>query len=115
MRRLSKLKIVALAAFIAFAPLALLTARINATSVTISDDMASPRSLYVQNCAKCHGSDGKAQTRLGRKLDADNITGGVSAGKTTRLVTNGKGKMPSFKRRLTAAQIAQIAEYVSGL
>jgi mono/diheme cytochrome c family protein len=113
MKSLSKVKIAALAAFTAVGPLLLFTSHTGATSV--ADDAASPRSLYVQNCAACHGPNGQAQTRLGRKLDADDITGGISTGKTTRVVTNGKGKMPSFKRRLTAAEIAQIAGYVNGL
>ena len=79
------------------------------------DDLSSPRTLYVQNCARCHGSDGKAETRLGRKYKADDISGGVGVNKTIRIVTSGKGHMPSFKRKLTAAQISQIASYVSGL
>lgn len=84
-------------------------------NVASAETLTSPRSLYVQNCARCHGSDGKSQTALGRKLDADNISGGTSTSKTVRLVTNGKGKMPSFKRKLTAAQINQIADYVKSL
>ena len=76
---------------------------------------SSPRSLYVSNCASCHGSDGKSNTVKGRQLDADDISGGTSTSKTIRLVTNGRGDMPSFKRRLTAAQIKSIAGYVATL
>jgi mono/diheme cytochrome c family protein len=91
-------------------------ARSTATSsAAVLEDVSSPRTLYVQNCARCHGSDGKANTSLGRKYKADDISGGVGVNKTIRLVTNGKGHMPSFKRKLTAAQISQIANYVSGL
>ena len=85
------------------------------TTFAANDDPASPRSLYMQNCAGCHGANGKAETKLGRKYEADDISGGVSTGKTIRIVTNGKGHMPSFKRKFTAAQISQIASYVSGL
>ena len=74
-----------------------------------------PRTLYMQNCARCHGANGKAQTTLGRKLDAADISGGVSTTKVIRTVTNGRGVMPSFRRKLTTAQIKAIATYVHSL
>jgi cbb3-type cytochrome c oxidase subunit III len=76
---------------------------------------ASPRSLYVQNCARCHGLDGKSQTTLGQELGADDISGGENAAKIIRTVTNGRSDMPSFKKRLTKAQIRAIARYVHSL
>ena len=75
----------------------------------------SPSTLYRQNCARCHGADGKAQTALGQKLEADDISGGQSTAKIIRAVTNGRGDMPSFRRKLTAAQIKAIAAYVHSL
>jgi len=112
---MNKLKLLSVAAVLGAAS-AVFALPMATPKVALSiDDPASPRSLYQQNCAGCHGSDGKAQTRLGRKYDADDISGGVGTGKTIRIVTNGKGHMPSFKRKLTAAQISQIAGYVSGL
>ena len=89
----------------------------NSAQATISaaEAAASPRSLYISNCATCHGSDGKSQTAKGRRLEADDISGGTSTSKTIRLVTNGKGKMPSFRKKLTAAQIKSIADYVRTL
>jgi mono/diheme cytochrome c family protein len=85
---------------------------------TYAGDMSggemSPQSLYVQNCARCHGKDGKSDTPTGRRLKADDLNG-VSASKAARIIASGKGKMPSFKRKLTAAQISQIAGYVSTL
>jgi mono/diheme cytochrome c family protein len=114
-KNFSKIKLTVVATFVAVAGLLVMTPGTSASSAGIVDDASSPRSLYTQNCASCHGANGKAQTRLGKKLDADDISGGTSASKTTRVVTNGKGKMPSFKKRLSAAQIAQIAGYVSSL
>jgi mono/diheme cytochrome c family protein len=85
------------------------------TAAAPSDEAASPRTLYVQNCARCHGSNGKAETALGRKLDAADLTGGRSIAGITRIVKSGKGKMLSFRKRLTAKQIADIAGYVHSL
>ncbi len=89
------------------------SAKVNAAAA--GEFASSPRSLYMSNCASCHGSNGKAETAKGRQLDADDISGGTSTSKTVRLVTNGKGDMPSFKKRLTAAQIKSIANYVKTL
>ena len=81
-----------------------------------SGETVSPKSLYVQNCARCHGSNGKSQTALGKKLEADDISGGgVSTSKAVRIITSGRGKMPSFKKKLSSAQIASIAEYIKSL
>jgi cytochrome c553 len=110
-----KVKLLVLAIFIAGAA-SLLMVPITTGAVSLyGDHLSSPRTLYVQNCARCHGGDGKANTTLGRKYKADDISGGTGVNKTIRIVTNGKGHMPSFKKRLTAAQIAQIANYVSSL
>jgi len=99
----------------AFAAAGLLSIFFNRTEAVAAGKPVSPRSLYVQNCARCHGADGKAQTTLGRKLEADDISGGLNTAKTTRVVTNGRGSMPSFKRKLPAAKIRQIAGYVRTL
>jgi mono/diheme cytochrome c family protein len=86
------------------------------TALATFESEASPRSLYSQNCARCHGSNGKAQTSQGRKLEADDLTTSTaSTDKIIRMITNGRGDMPGFKRKLTAAQISSIAGYVKGL
>lgn len=83
--------------------------------VVSAEGLAGSRALYNANCASCHGRDGHSNTPKGRELDADNIAGGLSTAKTIRVVTNGRGDMPSFRKKLTAAQIASIASYVRTL
>ena|SRR5215213_5013818 len=79
----------------------------------------SPRTLYLNNCARCHGADGTSQTELGRLNDTPDISGGrarkKSASKITQLITKGKGSMPAFGKKLTRAQISSLANYVRGL
>lgn len=79
----------------------------------------SPRTLFAQNCARCHGANGKAQTPRGRKLEADDLTGpeakGLSNAKIIRTITNGRGEMPRFGKKLTAAQIKSLAAYIRSL
>jgi len=79
----------------------------------------SPRTIYLNNCARCHGADGKSQTELGRLNDTPDISGGkarrLSVSKLTRLITKGQGSMPAFGKKLTKAQISSVANYVRGL
>jgi len=71
--------------------------------------------VYARNCATCHGTDGRAQTRKGRESDAVDLTGSEwspDTGRDTRLVTRGKGSMPAFGRKLTNAQISAVVQYI---
>ena len=110
-------KIIKLAIIAAFAIVAGFAALIHrAPTASASSEAASPRSLFMQNCARCHGANGKAQTALGKKLEADDLTASsASTAKIIRTITNGRGDMPSFKKKLSKAQIASLAGYVRSL
>ncbi|CAN5525133.1 hypothetical protein BH10ACI3_BH10ACI3_12750 [soil metagenome] len=87
-----------------------------AAASAVANSNASPRSLYVQYCSKCHGSDGRAQTAKGIEMEADDLTtSNASTEKIIRVITNGKAKMPSFKKKLSTAQIKSIAGYVHSM
>ncbi len=79
----------------------------------------SSRTLYLNNCARCHGADGKGQTELGRLNDSPDISGSkarrIGSKKLTRLITKGAGSMPGFGKKLTKTQIASLVSYVRGL
>lgn len=112
----NNIKLTAITLFIAIGIITILaTSQINTANAQSGSTRSTPRALYVQNCAKCHGADGKAQTTLGKKLGADDISGGITTSKVIRTATNGRGDMPSFKKRLTKAQISAIAGYVHSL
>lgn len=109
-------KLGAVMAFLLLGVFMFATSGTQVTAASAFAGAASPRSLYVQNCATCHGSNGKSQTARGRKLEADDLTTSTAnEAKIIRMITNGRGDMPGFKRRLTPAQIASIAGYVKGL
>ena len=61
---------------------------------------ASAKTLYLNNCARCHGADGKADTELGKLYDATDLTQKkvkkMSRKKVTGIIQNGDGSMPAF-------------------
>ena len=111
----SVFKIVAVSLFLAIGCFGLIPAA--GTSEKVSAvETAGLASLYGTHCASCHGGDGRANTPKGRDTDADDLTTSkvqnMSAAKMTRIIKNGKGDMPAFGKRLTAAQITAIIRHV---
>lgn len=95
------------------------TAGFGPSHVVSAESHSSPRSLYLANCSSCHGGDGRANTPKGRETDADDLTTGkvqgMSASKMSGIIRRGKGEMPAFGKKLSAAQISQIVSYVRSL
>lgn len=86
------------------------------TPAAAEDVSNSPRDLYLRNCARCHGADGKAQTELGRKLDAADLTAfKTSVKKNIKVITRGGDDMPAFGKKLKKSDISALANYVRGL
>ena len=88
-------------------------------AVPAAESNASPRSLYVAHCSSCHGRNGRADTPKGRETDADDLTTGkvqgMSVSKMSGIIKRGKGDMPAFGKKLSAAQIKQIISHVKTL
>lgn len=64
------------------------------------------------NCSSCHTlAAAGAQGRIGPNLDEAK----PSASLVKTFVTDGAGSMPSFKNRLSAAQIDAVAEYLDSV
>ncbi|MGE3466121.1 MAG: cytochrome c [Pyrinomonadaceae bacterium] len=111
------LAIVAIAAAGAFA--AMPSDNVSVTPSETSPEAVMQASLYRAHCARCHGNDGRSNTKEGRQTEADDLTEEsvkvMSAEKMTRIIRNGKGEMPGFAGKLKASQIASIVRYVKGL
>ena len=117
---LKNLKLTLTALFIVGGIVLLASPRAQADSPSPSSgNPASGRALYNQNCARCHGPNGRSQTALGRKLEAADLTSDdvqyMDDAKMTRVIKNGRTGMPGFGKRLTADQISAIVKYVRGL
>jgi mono/diheme cytochrome c family protein len=84
----------------------------SAPPASASSSAAAPdgATLFAQNCAGCHGDAGKGGKR------APTLAGGhKAADQVASIVAKGKGKMPAFGTRLKAAEIDEVAKYVSTL
>jgi cbb3-type cytochrome c oxidase subunit III len=78
------------------------------------------REVYTANCARCHGGDGMSHTSMGEMTEAPNLTDAVwqsrrSSARMIASVTNGRGEMPAFKRKLSPQDIAAAVAYVRTL
>jgi mono/diheme cytochrome c family protein len=69
------------------------------------------RSLYVQNCASCHGQT--LQGGIGPALKRRNWPYGQDRDLLIKIIHQGKGlSMPAFDGRLNNQQIEAIADYM---
>lgn len=86
---------------------------------TLITDKNSSRNLYMNNCARCHGADGKGNTSLGKSLDATDLTSRkvqkMSRKKIARVIKYGDDPMPAFDKKLDKNEINSIANYVRAL
>lgn len=75
----------------------------------------SGAAIYAQNCSRCHGPDGKANTPKGRSVGAADLTSNdwmPDTARDIRIVTRGKEDMPSFKAKLKPAEIEAVISYI---
>lgn len=87
------------------------------TGFLAADDAG--KSTYATKCSICHGPDGHGNTPIGKNLKIKDFHSpevqGMSDADLKSVITNGKNKMPSFKGKLTDAQIDQVLAYVRQL
>jgi mono/diheme cytochrome c family protein len=66
--------------------------------------------VYLANCARCHGQDG--QGGVGPKLAGGAVVNDFpDPADEIRQVEDGEGTMPSFKNRLSTAEIEDVVAY----
>ena len=83
-----------------------------------SEQLERAKTLFNTKCARCHGGDGRGQTVLGEMLEVPDFTDTKwwkDHGKDKDLaatISNGKGDMPDFGKKLTKTEISLLADYV---
>jgi mono/diheme cytochrome c family protein len=93
----------------------LLLALVVPCSALAADDAAA---MFKARCSPCHGADGSGDTPMGKKVAAKAL-GSPEVQKQTdeqlqKVIGSGKGQMPKFSDRLSAAQIADLVKVVRG-
>lgn len=75
--------------------------------------------LFKGKCAACHGPDGKGQTAMGKNLKLRDLSSEEiqkqSDSDLKATIENGKGKMPSYKGKLTDEQVGTLVQYIRSL
>lgn len=116
------LKATLLVAFLSFGGWALTTQpRIYETGIARNQTGQPPttRDLYLKNCARCHGEDGKSQTKIGESLEATDLTSRevrkTKMKSVIETITHGREAMPSFEKKLSKKEIKALSKYIRTL
>jgi len=107
------LLIVGAAGALVFSRASLTQAMVNSATIVPGD--AKP--TFDAKCATCHGKDGRGKTFKGKLSHARDLTDAAWQNEVTdeRLfnsISNGRNKMPAFKKKLSEAQIDELVAYV---
>jgi cytochrome c6 len=89
----------------------------NAVSEPPGPDLAEAKATYDENCASCHGPDGRAKTFRAKFNKARDLTepqwqDGISDASLLESIKAGRGKMPAFLDKLSDAQLEGLVRYV---
>ncbi|EFM11993.1 cytochrome c class I [Paenibacillus curdlanolyticus YK9] len=75
------------------------------------DGPSSTVDLYNTSCISCHASD--LSGKVGPESDLRSVGKRMSKDQIANQITNGGDIMPSFKNKLSAAEIAALSEWLA--
>lgn len=93
---------------------------VSAIAVTLAVPFAAfgqdAAATFKSRCVPCHAADGSGNTPMGKKIGAKAL-GSAEVQKLTdadlqKVITNGKGKMPSFGTKLSPEQVGELVKLV---
>jgi len=74
---------------------------------------------YKAKCASCHAADGSGDTPAGKMMKVVDLRSAevqkMTDAQQIDATTNGKGKMPAYKDKLSADQIKAVVAYIRTL
>ena len=110
-------KFVLTAAAAAIAAGCVSTGELAKEEATYPKDRVDARAVFAENCARCHGKDGRAHTLHGWLVGAQNFTNAkwraeTSTNEIIHAIKTGPGFMPAFGDKLSEAEIEALAAYV---
>jgi mono/diheme cytochrome c family protein len=98
----------------------LITGLLLATGIALR--AADAKENWTKHCAKCHGEDGKGQTRMGKQAGAKDYTDakvqeGIKDDEATKVIKegltqDGKKKMDTYKDKLSDDEIKALIAHI---
>src|SRR5688572_24596153 len=80
---------------------------------------ADSAAVYKAKCAACHGAEGDGQTTMGKKMNLRDLRAPEvqkqSNAELTKIIADGKGKMPGYKTKVTADEIKALVTFIREL
>jgi cytochrome c6 len=97
--------------------LMVLVAIVVAAPTLLADAAAADgAAVYKSKCAICHGADGKGQTGTGKSLKLRSLRATkLTDPQLTKIVADGKGRMPAYKTKLSTAEIEAVVKFIRSL
>ena len=92
--------------FVSIVVVLVTTCRFPATAQ--EQDSVRGQQLFMENCTRCHGRNGN-KGFLGAK---DLTKSSLSIERAKKIILEGKGFMPSWKKRLTVSEVDLVIRYI---
>src|SRR5437763_86312 len=75
--------------------------------------------IFKTKCASCHGPDGAGATAVGKAMKVRDLRSAdvqkQSDANLQKTISDGKGKMPAYKDKLSVADVSSLVAYIRGL
>jgi cytochrome c6 len=82
-------------------------------------DGSTPVTIYKSKCAVCHAADGSGSGTVGKQLNVPSFRSREVQGQTNEqlelVISDGRGKMPGYRGKISDDQIKQQVTYVREL
>ena len=90
-----------------------------AVPIALADSGPDATAIFKAKCAMCHGANGDGQTPTGKAMKVKDLRSAdvkkMSDTDLTKVISDGKGKMPAYKGKLTPAEISALVGYIKSL
>src|SRR5262245_50546877 len=91
---------------------------VQSVSQANSGKRSAGEDIFRNRCAVCHGLDGGGDTTLGNKLGIPDLRAEekqLSDDQMLKIITEGKGGMPAFKKKLSRDGIDKVMGHIKEL
>jgi mono/diheme cytochrome c family protein len=90
-----------------------------ATTATVKRAPLSGSQIYAAKCSACHSSDGSGTGTVGKSMKIPSLISPQVQEKSgealAEIISNGTGKMPSYKKKLSPEQIQMLVAHIREL